>query len=100
MTKDENIDDNIERGKICKWCREPLTKKYGQPIACEDCGGNAKLTRLTETQSSVAKPFPLLQVDNKILFKENRQSIFPTGRRFQLQHPQNLACLFVSNYRQ
>jgi hypothetical protein len=33
----------INEGKICKYCFEPLARKYRHPIGCEDCGGKAKI---------------------------------------------------------
>ena len=33
----------ISAGLVCKYCFEPLAKKYGREIGCEECGGKAKI---------------------------------------------------------
>ena len=37
--------DMIINGEICEECMLPLTKEYGYPVSCKECGGSAKIDR-------------------------------------------------------
>jgi hypothetical protein len=42
-TKEPKKVGVISAGLVCKYCFEPLAKRYGHEIGCEECGGKAKI---------------------------------------------------------